>query len=153
MSILAAANTAILAQGRRPNNNVDVDGDGWDLETFFNNATTYTQTIGGAFLALLGIAGIVWGGTLLIRKLMGSQKAQQDSWLKIVFLVIVGGAMLFGGMTILLKFAKGSNKTIEQFGEGGGALVLAQDQVNALVSQATDVLAHVPALTGAGVLF
>lgn len=153
MSILAAANTLIMAQQGKPNNQVDVSGEGWDLERFFNNATTYTQTIGGAFLALIGIAGIVWGGFLLVRKLMGGQQAQQDSWFKVVMLIIVGGAMLFGGMTILLKFAKGSNKTITNFGENGGGLILtAQDHVNALAFQATDVLAHVPAL-GAGVLF
>lgn len=113
--------------------------DSWDLESFFNNATDYTQTIGGAFLALIGIAGLTWGGFLLVRKLMGGQQAQQDSWFKIVALILVGGAMLFGGMTLLLNFAEGGKDTIENFGSGGGATVLV-DQLNVIGGLAT----HVP---------
>ena len=119
----------------------------WDLETFFKNATNYTQTIGGAFLALIGIAGLTWGGFLLVRKLMGGQQAQQDSWFKIVALILIGGAMLFGGMTLLLNFAQGGKDTIENFGNGGGATVLV-DQFNVIGAQfahgATGLATHVP---------
>lgn len=115
--------------------------DSWDLESFFNNATDYTQTIGGAFLALIGIAGLTWGGFLLVRKLMGGQQAQQDSWFKIVALILVGGAMLFGGMTLLLNFAEGGKDTIENFGSGGGATVLV-DQLNFI--GASGLATHVP---------
>lgn len=90
----------------------------WDLESFFNNSTTYMQTIGGSFLALIGIAGLVWGGFLVIRKLIGGQAAQQDSWFKMIALIIVGGAMLFSGISLLLNFAAGANDTIESFGNG-----------------------------------
>lgn len=115
--------------------------DSWDLESFFNNATDYTQTIGGAFLALIGIAGLTWGGFLLVRKLMGGQQAQQDSWFKIVALILVGGAMLFGGMTLLLNFAEGGKDTIENFGSGGGATILV-DQLNFI--GASGLATHVP---------
>ena len=115
--------------------------DSWDLESFFNNATDYTQTIGGAFLALICIAGLTWGGFLLVRKLMGGQQAQQDSWFKIVALILVGGAMLFGGMTLLLNFAEGGKDTIENFGSGGGATVLV-DQLNFI--GASGLATHVP---------
>lgn len=117
----------------------------WDLETFFDNATDYTQTVGGAFLALIGIAGLTWGGFLLVRKLMGGQSAQQDSWFKIVALILVGGAMLFGGMTLLLNFAEGGKDTITNFGNGGTVLV---DQINVFGAQlahgATALATHVP---------
>ena len=117
----------------------------WDLETFFDNATDYTQTVGGAFLALIGIAGLTWGGFLLVRKLMGGQSAQQDSWFKIVALILVGGAMLFGGMTLLLNFAEGGKDTITNFGNGGTVLV---DQINVVGAQlthgATALATHVP---------
>lgn len=124
--------------------------DSWDLESFFNNATDYTQTIGGAFLALIGIAGLTWGGFLLVRKLMGGQQAQQDSWFKIVALILVGGAMLFGGMTLLLNFAEGGKDTIENFGSGGGATVLV-DQLNfigasGLATYVPDVALALPGL-------
>ena len=114
--------------------------DGWDLENFFNNSTNYTQKVGGAFLALIGIAGVVWGGFLMLRKLMGGQQAQQDSWFKIVALIIVGGAMLFGGMTILLNLAKGGKDTIENFGKerGGVTPSMIVDQFNAIGSNIAD---------------
>lgn len=115
--------------------------DSWDLESFFDNATDYTQTVGGAFLALIGIGGLTWGGFLLVRKLMGGQSAQQDSWFKIVALILVGGAMLFGGMTLLLNFAEGGKDTIENFGSGGGATVLV-DQLNFI--GASGLATHVP---------
>lgn len=115
--------------------------DSWDLESFFDNATDYTQTVGGAFLALIGIGGLTWGGFLLVRKLMGGQQAQQDSWFKIVALILVGGAMLFGGMTLLLNFAEGGKDTIENFGSGGGATVLV-DQLNFI--GASGLATHVP---------
>lgn len=114
--------------------------DGWDLENFFNNSTNYTQKVGGAFLALIGIAGVVWGGFLMLRKLMGGQQAQQDSWFKIVALIIVGGAMLFGGMTILLNLAKGGKDTIENFGKqrSGVTPSMIVDQFNAIGSNIAD---------------
>lgn len=131
----------VLAQG---GSGVTADSS-WDLKTFFDNSTDYTQTVGGAFLALIGIAGLTWGGFLLVRKLMGGQSAQQDSWFKIVALILVGGAMLFGGMTLLLNFAQGGKDTIENFGNGGTILV---DQINLVGAQlahgATALATHVP---------
>ena len=136
-----AALGPVLAQG---GSGVSADNS-WDLETFFNNSTDYTQTVGGAFLALIGIAGLTWGGFLLVRKLMGGQSAQQDSWFKIVALILVGGAMLFGGMTLLLNFAQGGKDTIENFGNGSTVLA---DQVNVfganLTHGATAVATHLP---------
>lgn len=118
MSNIFAAVAPVLAQRTRADN-VDVSADNnWDLETFFQNSTKYTQNVGGAFLALIGIAGLTWGGFLGVRKLMGGQQAQADSWFKIVALIITGGAMLFGGMALLLNFAAGGKTTIENFGNG-----------------------------------
>lgn len=97
-------------------NNVGADKS-WDLTTFFSNSTDYATVAGGAFLGLIGMVGIVWGGFLLARKLMSGQQ-NQDSWIKIVALIIVGGALVFGGMGLLLNFAKGANKTVNDFGDG-----------------------------------
>lgn len=112
--------TMILAQNGAPNNTVS-DGDAWDLETFFNNATSYGEVAGGAFLALIGMAGLVWGGFLLFKKLMSEQS--RESWIKIVFLIILGGAMVFGGIAIILNFARGGQETIENFGNNGTILL------------------------------
>lgn len=94
----------------------------WDLTSFFSNSTDYATVAGGAFLGFIGICGIVWGGFLLARKLMSGQQ-NQDSWLKIVGLIIVGGGLVFGGMGLLLNFANGANKTVTDFGEGGKSFI------------------------------
>lgn len=89
----------------------------WDLTSFFKNATNYSTVAGGAFLGFIGIIAVVWGGFLLARKLMSGQQ-NQDSWLKIVALLLVGGGLLFGGIGLLLNFANGANKTVTDFGNG-----------------------------------
>lgn len=110
-----------LARKGGQQNNVDADKS-WDLTTFFSNSTDYATVAGGAFLGLIGMAGIIWGGFLLARKLMSGQQ-NQDSWIKIVALIIVGGGLVFGGMGLLLNFAKGANKTVNDFGNGSGSFV------------------------------
>lgn len=135
----------VLAQG---GSGITAD-ESWDLESFFNNATDYTQEIGGAFLAFIGICGLTGGGFFLVRKLFGGQTAQQDSWFKIVALILVGGAMLFGGMALLLNFAEGGKDTIENFGNGSGTPgTILVDQFNVIGAQfahgATGLATHVP---------
>lgn len=91
----------------------------WDMKTFFENATQYSQVAGGAFLSLMGVIGLIWGGVLLLKKLMSEQS--RESWVKIVALLLVGGALLASGITLLLNFAQGGATTIEDLG-GGGAI-------------------------------
>lgn len=111
------------------------DGDSWDLESFFNNATSYGEVAGGAFLALIGMAGLVWGGFLMFKKLMSEQS--RENWLKIVALIILGGAMVFGGIAIILNFARGGQDTIENFGNNGTILL---SQVGAVLPDVTAVM-------------
>ena len=40
------------------------------------------------------MGGLVWGGFLLVKKLMSEQS--RESWLKIVALIIIGGAFVHG---------------------------------------------------------
>lgn len=95
---------------------------GWDLETFLNNTTEYGQVIGGSILSLMGMIGVVWGGVLLVKKLLSEQS--RDNWVRIAALILVGGAMLFGGITLILRFARGGSDTIENFGNGGGVALM-----------------------------
>lgn len=115
-------NTTILAQS-----------DSWDLETFFENSAEYAKVVGGALLVFVGVVMIIWGGVLLGKKLMSEQA--RENWLKIALLIIAGGALAFGGITIIMKFAKGGNETVEKFGNGGSILVSELgDHVNTLMT-------------------
>lgn len=107
----------MLLAAKQPNNNVSADSS-WDLETFFNNSANYSQVAGGAFLGFMGMVAVIWGGFLLVRKLMSGQQ-NQDNWLKIVALLVLGGAMVFSGVALLLNVAKGGQDTVKGFGNGG----------------------------------
>lgn len=90
----------------------------WDLLSFLENATEYVSGAGGALLALMGTAGVVWGGVLLIKKLMASQQ-DQTSWVKILGLILIGGALMVGGFSLISQIASGGQTTIEDLGGGG----------------------------------
>lgn len=95
---------------------------GWDLISFFDSAREYAGTAGGGLLALMGTIGVIWGGVLLIKKLMASQQ-DQTSWIKIVGLIFVGGALMAGGFGLISNIAQGGQTTIEDL---GGGMVLLQ---------------------------
>lgn len=98
----------------------------WDLLSFLQSATNYVQGAGGALLVLMGTAGVVWGGVLLIKKLMASQQ-DQTSWVKIIALILIGGALMVGGFNLISSIAAGGKTTIEDL--GGGMILLGLDQL------------------------
>lgn len=94
----------------------------WDLQTLLENAGTYAKNVGGALLVLMGIVGLVWGGTLTIKKLMSSQQ-DNTSWGKIILLLIIGGAMASAGFGLVFMIGSGGEKTIKDLGTGGVILL------------------------------
>lgn len=117
--------TAVLVNATAPV--VDLPHAAWDLLSFLGNAKTWVQTAGGALLALLGAVALVWGGVLLVKKLMANpQTSQQTSWVTIGLLIIVGGALLTGGWTLIATVGSGGQQTIEDLG-GGTVVVLPAD--------------------------
>lgn len=94
----------------------------WDLETLLKNAGSYAKNVGGALLILMGIVGLVWGGTLTIKKLMSSQQ-DNTSWGKIILLLIIGGALAVGGFNLVFMVGSGGEKTIKDLGKGGVILL------------------------------
>jgi membrane-bound ClpP family serine protease len=87
----------------------------WDIVSFLGNALVYIKTAGGGLLMLMGIAALVWGGVLLTKKLMSGQQ-NQDSWVKIICLVIIGGAIGVGGFNLVFMLGSGGKTTIEDLG-------------------------------------
>ena len=124
-----SVSTMNLAQGGGQSIQSTGGGD-WDLIKLFENMTEYGQVAGGAFLSFMGLLGVIWGGTLLIKKLMSEQS--RESWVKIVALLLLGGALLFSGIGLILKFAEGGKDTIEEF--GAGVILPNIDAVNVLAS-------------------
>lgn len=96
----------------------------WDLTSFLENAKSQIQLWGGLLLMLLGAVGLVWGGVLLIRKLMANPQTagQQQGWGTIALLILVGGALGTGGWQLISTIGSGGQTTIEEL--GGGTVIV-----------------------------
>lgn len=95
----------------------------WDLKSFLTNAQVYIRDAGGLLLILLGTAALIWGGVKLVQKLMsGPQGGQQISWGTIILLILIGGALMTGGIALMTTVGSGGQQTITQL--GGGATLL-----------------------------
>jgi hypothetical protein len=103
----------------------------WDLTSFLENTKTQIQLWGGLILMLLGAVGLIWGGVLLIKKLMANPQTagQQSGWGTIALLILVGGAFGTGGWSLVSTIGSGGQQTIEDLG-GGTVIVQTVDTVN-----------------------
>lgn len=94
----------------------------WDLASFFDNAKGYLTIIGGGLISLLGLAVVIWAAVLIAKKFFGGQNGQQESWFKIIAMILIGGALMTGGIVLISNIASGGQKTIEDL--GGGFILL-----------------------------
>ncbi|MYR57343.1 hypothetical protein GTY54_14265 [Streptomyces sp. SID625] len=113
---------AVLAQSSLP-------GAAWDLTSFLQNAKAQIQLWGGLLLMLLGAVGLVWGGVVLIKKLMANPQSvgQQQGWGTIALLILVGGALGTGGWSMISTVGSGGQQTITDLG-GGTVIARTADQ-------------------------
>lgn len=90
----------------------------WDLLSFLRNAKNYTGRIFAGVIALIGLALLGWGGTMLAIKLFNPEKSRTN-WFIIILMIIVGGAMgIGGGWSLLQSIGGGGEKTIRDLGGG-----------------------------------
>jgi hypothetical protein len=95
----------------------------WDLVSFFENAKSYMSVAGGSLISLLGLGVVIWAAVLIAKKFFGNaQSGQQDSWVKVVLMILVGGALMTGGIVLISEIAGGGQTTITEL--GGGFIVL-----------------------------
>ena len=111
----------------------------WDLTSFLENAKAQIQQWGGLVLMLLGVVGLVWGGVLLIKKLMANPQTagQQSSWGTVALLVLCGGALGTGGWQFMSTVGSGGQQTIEDLG-GGTVIVQTVGQVGGVLDGVSD---------------
>lgn len=101
----------------------------WDVVSFFTNGGNYVKKAGAALLIAMGTVAVVWGVVLLLKKLM-SGRQDQTSWMNIVLMILVGGAVMLGGFTFASSLAKGGQDTINDL--GGASMVFDYAQAFAL---------------------
>jgi uncharacterized SAM-binding protein YcdF (DUF218 family) len=107
----------------------------WDLTSFLQNAKSQVQLWGGLLLMLLGAVGLIWGGVVLIRKLMANPQSanQLPGWGTIALLILVGGALGTGGWSLISTIGSGGQQTITDLG-GATVIIPAADQVSGFLS-------------------
>ena len=89
----------------------------WDLTNFLQNANTRIKFWGGLFLALMGVALVIYGGYQAVTGLMSHGK-KQVNWPIVVISIIVGGALAAsGGSKLLFDIAGGGKQTITELGQ------------------------------------
>lgn len=93
-------------------------GAAWDLVSFLNNAQAYLMVAGGALITLIGLVLVVWSVVYIAKKFLGGNNGQQDSWIKIVVMLLIGGALMTGGIVLITSIAAGGKATIDDLGSG-----------------------------------
>ena len=113
---------------------VSVPSAAWDLGSFLENARSQVQVWGGLVLMLVGAAALVWGGVLLLKKLLANPQTagQQAGWGTIAALIIVAGALGTGGWQFIETVGSGGQQTIEDLG-GGTVIVPTVDQAGGVL--------------------
>ena len=97
----------------------------FDIQNLIKSGTTLGTSLIAGVIGLLGIILVGVGVFRVSRKLWGSQQSQQQApgWGKVAAMLIVGGAFIGGGIALVLSVAAGGQKTIEDLGTGGLALL------------------------------
>ena len=86
----------------------------WSLDTFMSNVYSKLQIWGGAFLGIVGLVMLIVGGFKLGKALMS--QGGDNNWVMIILLILVGGAMMFGGLGLLIKISSLGNGTLADLG-------------------------------------
>ena len=94
----------------------------WNLVSLIENAKAYLGVAGGGLVTLIGLLIVIWAVVLIAKKFLGGQSSQGESWVKIALMIIIGGAILSGGLVLITDIASGGKTTIEEL--GGGFIVL-----------------------------
>lgn len=98
--------------------NVNASTLAWDLTTFLRNAATTITTWGGLIVVLIGLIMVIVG-VYQIAKGFISHGKQQTNWVVAILLLLIGGALCFGGgWNLVKKVSEGGASTIEQLGDG-----------------------------------
>ena len=93
-------------------------GSGFSFSGFFNNARLSLQTIGQAFIMLLGLVMIVVAGWQIAKGLISPQKAQTN-WFMVIALLIVGGIFVATtGLNFLQSVGENAGQAIQGLGNG-----------------------------------
>lgn len=88
----------------------------WDLGNLLKNATKSVKGWASLFATLLGTITFAVGAWFLFRIVFGKQQRGQYA-LQAILALVIGGLLVYGGITGLQDMAQGGHKTIEKLGQ------------------------------------
>ena len=91
---------------------------GFNIGTFFSNATTLAKTWGGYFIMFLGVVLIIVGVVKLVMAFIQHGKGPQPNWLLIIGMLLVGGFLLSVGINGAITFSNVGIDTLNTLGGG-----------------------------------
>lgn len=94
----------------------------WDLKSFLQNLQVYVGDVGSILLTLLGLILVIVSGVKIWRNFTSDGQQRQPKWALTLVGLLVGGAMLATGTSLLIDIAKGGTQTIKDM--GGAAIQL-----------------------------
>ena len=99
-------------------NNFMLPFDGWSLDQFLSGA--YDKMLSWVGYIILIVGAILLGiGVFQMLKKFGSGGQGGMSWVLIIIMLCVGGALMGGGISFVYKLTKGTQSTIESMGGAG----------------------------------
>lgn len=120
MNLISAGLMSKISAGSAPM----LAGSGWSLERLFGNGEdggdggnlgSMSRRVGGGFLVVLGIVGIIVAAVKIVTGLINHGK-QQTSWLVNILLLVVGAVCMVGGFKTWKSIGSGLNDTVDQMG-------------------------------------
>ena len=100
-------------------NNFMLPFDGWSLDQLLSGAYDKMLNWVGYIILIIGIILLGIAVFQLLKK-FGSGGQGGMSWVLIIIMACVGGALLGGGINFVYKLTKGTQSTIEDMGKKGG---------------------------------
>lgn len=99
-------------------NNFMLPFDGWSLDQFLSGAYDKMLSWVGYIILIVGIILLGIGVFQLLKK-FGSGGQGGMSWVLIIIMMCIGGALMGGGISFVYKLTKGTQSTIEGMGNTG----------------------------------
>lgn len=93
---------------------------GFSLSNLMKGLITWLQEMGGYVIVIAGIILIVVGVVQIVKGLAGGGKGGQTNWVLSIAAVIVGGALAFGGWTLVSRIASSGSDTLKGIESSGG---------------------------------
>lgn len=96
-------------------NEVPFGQSNWSVPKFLQNAATTLREWGGLFLILVGTIGVILAVYNVVTGMMSGGK-KQTNYVSNVILLIISGALVFGGAQLTFRIAEGGLDTINELG-------------------------------------